>query len=60
MKKLDRLVTHKQACKKGFYRKLHRAVDEAAVQLQLPLRENTAPPAFKRLRKRGPQPWLGE
>jgi hypothetical protein len=57
--KLDRLVPPGPHARKLF-QKMHRAVNEAATQLELPLRQKSAPPPFRRLRKRGSQPWLGE
>ena len=60
-KKLDHLITHREAQKQGLYKKFHQTVDETATQLELPLQKKPcAPPPFKRLRRRGPQQWLGE
>lgn len=59
-KKLDRLVPPGRKAR-GLFKKIHRAVDEAGVQMQLPLTANPhAPPPLKRRRRRGPQMWLGE
>ena len=56
---LDKLVPYSLRAHKK-YCKMHHEVEAAATQLLLPLQKNTAPPAFKRLRRRGTQKWLGE
>ena len=57
-KKLDSLITHREAKKRGLYKKLRQTVDETTIQLELPFRQMPHP--FKRLRRRGAQKWLGE
>jgi|GEM_PF-5936063 len=59
-KKLDRLISHREAKQKSLYRKLHQTAEDAATQMQLSLLEPRVMPAFKRMRRRGPQAWLGE
>ena len=56
--KMDKLVPYSLRAHKK-YCKMHHEV-EAATQLELPLQKNTAPPPFKRLRRRSAQQWLGE